>query len=126
MLKIIIANNAPKAVGPYSQAVEAGGTLYVSGQLPIDPETGKIPDTIAEQTRQSLKNVGAILLEAGYNYKDVVKSTVLLDSMDDFAVMNEVYAEFYTERMPARVCYEVAKLPMGAKVEIETIAVKTK
>lgn len=125
MNKVIIANNAPKAVGPYSQAIEAGGTLYVSGQLPINPETGKIPDSIAEQTRQSLKNVGAILEAAGYGYQDVVKSTVLLASMDDFAAMNEVYAEFYKERMPARVSYEVAKLPMGAKVEIETIAVKT-
>lgn len=125
MNKIIIANNAPKAVGPYSQAVESNGILYLSGQLPIDPDTGKISGTIEEQTRQSLKNIGAILEAAGYGYGDVVKSTVLLDNMDDFAAMNAVYAEFYTERMPARVCYEVARLPMGAKVEIETIASKT-
>lgn len=125
MNKIIIANNAPKAVGPYSQAVESNGILYLSGQLPIDPDTGKISGTIEEQTWQSLKNIGAILEAAGYGYKDVVKSTVLLDNMDDFAAMNAVYAEFYTERMPARVCYEVARLPLGAKVEIETIASKT-
>lgn len=120
MRKVIATNNAPKAVGPYSQAIEANGTLYVSGQLPINPADGKIPEGIEAQTEQSLKNTGAILAAAGCSFKDVVKSTVLLADMNDFAAMNAVYARFYTEQMPARVCYQVAKLPMGALVEIET------
>lgn len=124
MKKIINTPNAPKAVGPYSQAIESNGTLYVSGQIPINPETTLIPETIEEQTLQCLKNIGAILDEAGYTYKHVVKSTVLLDDMVNFGAMNEVYASFYTEDMPARVCYQVSKLPMGVKVEIETIACK--
>ena len=124
MKKIISSEPAPKAVGPYSQAVEVNGTLYISGQLPINPETGKMPETIEEQTAQCLKNIGAILKEAGYTFDNVVKSTVLLDNIADFGAMNEVYASVYTKDMPARVCYEVAKLPMGAKVEIETVAVK--
>jgi len=124
MKKIIHTDNAPKAVGPYSQAVEANGTLYISGQLPIDPATGKAPETIEEQTRQALKNIGAILQESGYTYEDVVKSTVLLDDMNDFSAINGVYAEFYTRDMPARIAYQVAKLPFGVKVEIETIAAK--
>ena len=123
MRKEIVTNNAPKAVGPYSQAIEANGTLYVSGQLPLNPEDGKMPEGIEAQTEQSLKNAGAILAAAGYSFKDVVKSTVLLADMNDFAAMNAVYARFYTEQMPARVCYQVTKLPMGALVEIETIAV---
>lgn len=122
MRKVIATNNAPKAVGPYSQAIEANGTLYVSGQLPINPADGKMPEGIEAQTEQSLKNTGAILAAAGYSFKDVVKSTVLLADMNDFAAMNAVYARFYTEQMPARVCYQVAKLPMGALVEIETTA----
>ena len=113
MRKIILTNNAPKAVGPYSQAIEANGTLYVSGQLPVNPTDGSVPESIEAQTEQSLKNIGAILTEAGYTYKDVVKSTVLLTDMNDFAAMNAVYARFYTEQMPARVCYQVAKLPIG-------------
>lgn len=123
MRKVIVTNNAPKAVGPYSQAIKANGTLYVSGQLPLNPEDGKMPEGIEAQTEQSLKNTGAILAAAGYSFKDVVKSTVLLADMNDFAAMNAVYARFYTEQIPARVCYQVAKLPMGALVEIETIAV---
>ena len=124
MKKIIASSKAPTAVGPYSQAIEAGGTLYISGQLPINATDGKIPDTIEEQTAQSLENVGHILREAGYSYDDVVKSTVLLDDMANFGAMNQVYAKYYTKDMPARVCYQVCKLPMGVKVEIETIAVK--
>ena len=124
MKKIIATNNAPKAVGPYSQAVETNGVLYISGQLPVDPADGSIPPTIEKQTEQALKNIGAILQTAGYTYRDVVKSTVLLADMDDFAAMNAVYARFYTEDMPARVCYQVAKLPLGVKVEIDTIVVK--
>ena len=129
MTKIITiaAQNAPKAVGPYSQArkaVEAEATLYVSGQLPINPETGTMPETIEEQTRQSLTNLRYIIEEAGYTLADVTKVTVLLDDIADFAAMNGVYATFFTEQMPARVCYEVAKLPMGAKVEIDAIVTR--
>ena len=124
MKKIIASPLAPKAVGPYSQAVEAGSTLYISGQLPIDAATGTMPETIEEQTRQSLTNLGHIAAEAGYSLADAVKVTVLLDSIADFAAMNGIYATFFTENMPARVCYEVAKLPMGAKVEIDAILCK--
>lgn len=124
MKKIIASPLAPKAVGPYSQAVEANGTLYISGQLPIDAATGKMPETIEEQTRQALTNLGYIATEAGYTLADAVKVSVLLDDIADFAAMNGVYATFFTENMPARVCYEVAKLPMGAKVEIDAILCK--
>lgn len=124
MKKIIASPLAPKAVGPYSQAVEANGTLYISGQLPIDASTGKMAETIEEQTRQSLTNLSYIAKEAGYKLSDAVKVTVLLDDIADFAAMNGVYAQFFTENMPARVCYEVAKLPMGAKVEIDAILAK--
>lgn len=124
MKKIIASPAAPKAVGPYSQAVEAGGTLYVSGQLPVDAATGRMPEGIEAQTRQSLQNLGHILREAGYDYTNVVKTTVLLSSIGDFAAMNGIYAEFFTAEMPARVCYEVAALPMGALVEIDAVAVK--
>ncbi len=122
MKKIIASPLAPKAVGPYSQAVEAGGALYVSGQLPIDGATGKMAEGI--EARQSLDNLGHILREAGYDYSNVVKTTVLLDSIGDFAAMNAVYAEYFTAEMPARMCYEVAKLPMGALVEIDAVVVK--
>ena len=122
MKRIITAQNAPAAVGPYSQAVEANGTLYISGQL-LDA-TGTMPESIEEQTRQSLANVNAILTEAGYSFADVVKTTVLLADIADFKAMNGVYAEHFSEPFPARVCFQVAALPLGAKVEIETVAVK--
>ncbi len=124
MKKIISSPLAPKAVGPYSQAIEANGTLYISGQLPVDGSTGTAPEGIEAQTTQSLNNLKAIIEEAGYSLSDVVKTTVLLDSIDDFAAMNGVYATFFTEQMPARVCYQVAKLPLGVLVEIDAIAVK--
>ncbi len=124
MKKIIASPLAPKAVGPYSQAVEAAGTIYVSGQLPIDASTGKMPSGIEAQTRQSLTNLRHILEEAGSSLSDVVKTTVLLQDMGDFAAMNAVYAEFFTQEMPARMCYEVARLPMGAQVEIDAVAVR--
>ena len=124
MKKIICSSNAPKALGPYSQAIEANGTLYVSGQIPIDPANGEFVDTIEGQTHQCLKNIAAILDEAGYTFGDVVKSTVLLDDMDNFAAMNGVYGSYNSENPPARVCYQVAKLPLGVKIEIETIAIK--
>ena len=125
MKKIIHTNEAPKAVGPYSQAVEANGMLFISGQIPIDPAIGKIIDGgIKEQTEQVLKNIGAILKTAGYGYADVVKSTCLLNDMDNFAAMNEVYGRYYAENPPARAAYGVVRLPLGALVEIETIAIK--
>ena len=124
MKKVICSPKAPKAVGPYSQAILAGNTLYVSGQLPVDAETGKFADDVQAQTKQSLTNMGYILEEAGYSFSDVVKTTVLLSDMGDFAAMNEIYAQFYTTDMPARICYQVAKLPLGVKVEIDAIAVK--
>lgn len=124
MKKIIATVNAPKAVGPYSQAVEVNGTVWVSGQIPIDPVDGKVPDTIDAQSRQALENVGAILHEAGLSYSDVVKTTVLLADIADFKAMNMVYAEYFTEKMPARACFQVAALPLGVKVEIEVIAVR--
>ncbi len=124
MKTIIASPEAPKAVGPYSQAVLADNTLYVSGQLPINGATGTMPEGVEEQTRQSLTNLGHILREAGLSFADVVKTTVLLEDIADFAAMNAIYATFFTEKMPARVCYQVAKLPMGAKVEIDAVAVK--
>lgn len=125
MNKVINTPKAPKAIGPYSQAILAGnGMLFISGQIPVNPETGKVPETIKEQTEQVFKNIEAILTEAGYSFKDVVKTTCLLNSMDDFAAMNEVYAKYYNEMLPARAAYAVEKLPMGVLVEIETIAYK--
>ena len=125
MNKVINTPKAPKAIGPYSQAILAGnGMLFISGQIPVNPETGKVPETITEQTEQVFKNIEAILTEAGYSFKDFVKTTCLLNSMDDFAAMNEVYAKYYNEMLPARAAYAVEKLPMGVLVEIETIAYK--
>ena len=123
-MKIIQTNNAPAAVGPYSQAVEVNGTLYISGQIPVVPADGSVPERIEDQTRQSLKNIGAILAEAGMDYGNVVKTTVLLDDIANFKAMNDVYAEFFTGDKPARACYQVAALPMGVKVEIEAVAVR--
>ena len=125
MKRIIETPNAPAAVGPYSQAVEANGTLYISGQVPLVPETMKLVEGgIKEQTRQVLENIGAILKAAGCNYSDVVKSTCLLSDIADFKAMNEVYAEYYSQQKPARAAFAVKDLPLGALVEIETIAVK--
>ena len=123
MNQVIHTENAPAAIGPYSQAVKAGNLLFVSGQLPIDPATGAFAgEDIATQTRQSLNNVKAILEEAGYALTDVVKATVLLADMADFAAMNAVYAEFFTANCPARAAFAVKELPKSAKVEIEVIA----
>ena len=117
--------NAPAAIGPYSQAIQAGNTIYVSGQLPIDPATGAFAgDDITAQTRQSLTNMKNILIEAGTDMSAVVKTTVLLANIADFAAMNEVYAEFFTAPYPARAAFQVACLPKNALVEIECVAVK--
>jgi 2-iminobutanoate/2-iminopropanoate deaminase len=125
MKRIIHTNKAPQAVGPYSQAVEINGTLYISGQIPLHPETMKIVDGgIKEQTLQVMKNIGVILEEAGYSFADVVKSTCLLSDMANFKEMNEVYAGFYPENPPARAAFAVRELPLGVMVEIETVAAK--
>ncbi len=125
MKKIINTDKAPKAIGPYSQAVEANGILFISGQVPLDPATAKLVEGgIKEQTEQVMKNIGAILEAAGLSYANVVKSTCLLSDMDNFAAMNEVYARYYTSEMPARAAYGVVRLPLGALIEIETIAVR--
>ncbi len=125
MNKIIHTPNAPAAIGPYSQAVQAGNLLFVSGQIPIDPATGAFAgEDIAAQTRQSLTNVKNILEAAGYTCADVVKTTVLLADIGDFAAMNAVYAQFFPSDCPARACFAVKDLPKGALVEIEAIASK--
>lgn len=126
MPNVIESKDAPAAIGPYSQAILAGDTLYISGQLPIDPKTGAFASgDIRGQTEQSLKNIGAILNEAGYSYNDVVKTTVLLHDISDFSAMNEVYATCFKEKCPARAAFAVKELPKGALVEIEAIAYKT-
>ena len=124
--QILNSKKAPAAIGPYSQAVTFGETVYLSGQLPIDAEAGKIIATTAkEQTRQSLKNIEYILAEEGLDLTDVLKVTVLLSDIGNFQEMNEVYSEFFKEPYPARVAYEVAALPAGALVEIDVIAGKS-
>jgi 2-iminobutanoate/2-iminopropanoate deaminase len=124
MKRIINTPSAPAAIGPYSQAVEINGTLYISGQLPINPATGKIEaQDISGQTQQVLTNIGAILKEAGYSYQDVVKSTVFMADLADFGGMNEEYKKVYVDNCPARSTFAVKALPMAALVEIETVAV---
>ena len=123
MKEILNSEKAPAAIGPYSQAVAANGLIFVSGQLPIDPATGAFAgDDIASQTRQSLTNIQEILKSRGLSMDNVVKTTVLLKDINDFAAMNEVYAEFFTGDCPARAAFQAAALPRGAKVEIEAIA----
>lgn len=124
MNKALHTDKAPAAIGPYSQAIQAGNTIYVSGQLPVDPSTGEFAGTdIQAQTRQGLTNIKNILASAGTDMSKAVKTTVLLSDIADFTAMNEVYAEFFTEPYPARAAFQVAALPKGAKVEIECVAV---
>ncbi|MBQ3689883.1 MAG: RidA family protein [Bacteroidales bacterium] len=124
-MMIISTDKAPKAIGPYSQAVETGNLLFVSGQIPIDPKTNQLSEgTIKEQTRLVLENIGEILKAAGYGYENVVKTTCLLSDIKDFGDMNEVYGEFFKTNPPARSAFAVKDLPKGAKIEIETIAAK--
>jgi len=125
MKKVINTPKAPAAIGPYSQAIEANGTLYISGQIPINPAVGKIEGLdITTQTKQVFENIKAILDEAGYTFGDVVKSTVYLSDMSDFSGMNDVYNRYYLTECPARAAFAVKALPLGSLVEIETIAVK--
>ncbi|MEI8202775.1 MAG: RidA family protein [Bacteroidota bacterium] len=125
MKKIISTEMAPKAIGPYSQAVLVNDTLYISGQIPINPETSTVVEgDIKVQTQQVMINMGAILKEAGFEYSDVVKCTCLLSDMNNFAGMNEVYGSYFSSNPPARAAYGVVKLPLGVLIEIECIAVK--
>ena len=119
----IVTENAPQAIGPYSQAIAVGKMLYASGQIPIDPQTGNIEsDDIEAQTRQALNNVRGVLKAANLDFSDVVKTTVFLTDLNDFACVNSVYAEYFTTPYPARSCVQVAALPKGAKIEVEVVA----
>ena len=122
-MKVISTTNAPAAIGPYSQALRTGNMMFVSGQIPVDPATGKMADTIEEQAKQSLTNMKSILEAEGLTLANVIKTTVFLADLNDFAKVNEVYASFFEAPYPARSCVQVAAIPKGAGVEIECIAV---
>lgn len=125
MKQVINTDNAPKAIGPYSQAILTGNTLYISGQVSIDPATGKLVEgDITDQTEQVMKNIGAILDAAGFGFENVIKSTCLLSDMKNFAAMNAVYGKYYPVDPPARAAFAVKELPLSVLIEIETIAVK--
>ena len=125
MKKVILSSKAPAPIGPYSQAIEANGTLYVSGQIPIDPATGEVVSGgIEPQAKQVMQSLKVILEEAGYTFDQVVKTTILLDDLGNFAKVNEIYGSYFGEGAPARETYQVAKLPKGVAVEISCIAVK--
>ena len=125
MKKVISTPQAPAAIGPYSQAIETEGYLFTSGQIPINPATGEIEGTtIEEQAEQVMKNIGAVLEEAGVSFANVVKTTCFLADLSDFAAFNAVYGKYFPEAAPARSCFAVAGLPKGAKLEVETICVK--
>lgn len=123
--KVVVSNNAPSAIGPYSQAIKAGNSIFVSGQLGLNPKTGNFDaDDIKVQTKQSLENLKSILQEEGYSLSDVVKTTVLLKDIAEFGDMNAIYAEYFKEPYPARSAFQVVALPKGGRVEIEAIASK--
>lgn len=124
MTKVVKTDKAPGAIGPYSQGIDIGNMIFFSGQIPLDPETGVMPESIEAQTRRALDNVKGLLESQGLTFKNVVKTTVFLDNIDDFTTMNGIYAEYFEEPYPARSAVEVAKLPKGALVEVEVIAVK--
>lgn len=125
MKKIINTSSAPAPIGPYNQAVLAGNTLYVSGQIALDAETGKmLNDSMADETRQVMKNITAVLTEAGMSFKNIVKTTIFLKNLGDFNVVNEIYGSFFKDNFPARETVEVSKLPKDANVEISVIAVQ--
>ncbi len=123
MKKQIATDKAPKAIGPYSQAIIANGMLYVSGQIPVNPTTGEVSSDISEQTKQSMENIKAILTEAGTDFTKVVRCGIFIKNMDDFAKINEVYGSYFTEPYPARATVEVARLPKDVLVEIEAMAI---
>lgn len=123
MKTIVNTDKAPAAIGPYSQAIKANGLLFISGQLPVNPADGTIPVKVEEQAKQSLENVMAILVSDGLGAEAVVKTTVFLKDMNDFAAVNAIYAQYFTKEFPARACVEVARLPKDALVEVEAIAV---
>ncbi len=122
MIKQIATDKAPGAIGPYSQALDLGDLVFVSGQIPVDPASGKMADTVEEQAKQALTNLKNVLAAAGLGMKNVVKTVVFLADLADFAVVNEIYASFFEAPFPARSCVEVAAIPKGAKLEIECIA----
>jgi len=122
MKKIISTENAPAAIGPYSQAVEWGGMVFTSGMIPVNPKTGEIPEAVTDQARQVLVNLTNLLEAAGTTMDKVIKTTVFIKDMNDFAAINEVYKEFFSENFPARSCVEVARLPKDVKIEVELIA----
>ncbi len=122
--KIIQTSNAPAAIGPYSQAVQHGDTLFVSGQIPLDPVTKEMEDDIAAQTRQSMNNIKAIVTAAGFTMEQVVRCTIFVTDLADFSVVNEVYATFFQDEYPARATVQVAALPLGAGVEIDAVAIR--
>jgi len=124
MKNVIHTENAPAAIGPYSQAIETNGMLFISGQIPVNPANGEVPEGITAQTEQVMKNIEAILTEAGYTFDNVVKTTCLLSDIANFGAMNEVYAKYFTVNPPARAAFAVRDLPKGVMVEIESIAVK--
>lgn len=123
-MKVIHTDHAPEAVGPYSQAIEAGDFVFASGQIGVDPETNEVVDGIENQTKQVLDNLKVVLREAGVSFSDVVKFTIYLDSMDDFETVNEIYGSYLEKPYPARVCVEVSRLPRDVVVEIDAIAYK--
>ena len=126
MKKVIVTTNAPAPVGPYSQAIELGNTLFCSGQVPIVPETNEVlTGDIQVQTKQVMKNIEAVLKEAGYDWQNVTKTTIFLTDLGDFAKVNELYATYFTELPPARSCVQVSALPKGVNVEIELLAHKS-
>ena len=126
MKDVIVAEKAPKAIGPYSQGIDAGGFVFTSGQLPVDMASGTLEkDDIRKAARNALENCGAILEKAGLSLQNVVKTTVFMVDLAEFAAMNEVYASFFPEKPPARSCVQVAALPLGARIEIEVVAARS-
>ena len=123
-MKVISTTNAPAAIGPYSQALDCGNMVFVSGQIPVDPATGKIAETVEEQAHQSLSNLRNVLAEAGLTMANVIKTTVFLADLADFGTVNEIYAQYFSQPYPARSCVQVAAIPQGCKLEIECIAVR--
>jgi 2-iminobutanoate/2-iminopropanoate deaminase len=124
MKKIISTKNAPAAIGPYSQAVEVNNMLFISGQIPVNPAEGTVPEGVQAQTKQVMENIGAILKEAGYTYDNIVKCTCFLTDMNNFVPFNEVYGKYFTSNPPARAAFGVVSLPKGVLVEVEAIAAK--